>query len=138
MSDTFTAQMGAEAMAAQLNAMHLALVQRFTANEQEHERLRSATESIGSDFNDLAARVGLVQNSLSSTADQARAILATMIDDGRQALVGIRGECLLALQAAVAKHEADLRGLHDSLTSQVRHELLGVRAELDAMQASLR
>ena len=138
MSGTFTSQMGEESMAAQLNAMRDELVQRFKANEDEHERLRAATESVRSDFNDLSGRMGAVQLSLDSTTDQARALLATMIDDCRKALDGVRGESLLALHSAMAKHEADLRGLYDTLASQVRHDLLGVRAELDATQASLR
>ena len=62
--------MGAEAMAAQLNAMRDELVQRFKANEDEHERLRAATESVRSDFNDLSGRIGAVQLSLDSTTDQ--------------------------------------------------------------------
>ena len=44
----------------------------------------------------------------------------------------------MALQAAMSKHESDLRGLYNTLVGQVRHDLLGVRAELDATQASLR
>ena len=61
-----------------------------------------------------------------------------MIAEARKALGTVRGEGLMALQAAMAKHEADLRGLYTTLGDQVRQEFLGVRAELDATQAGLR
>ena len=50
MSGAFTADMGAEAMAAQLNAMRDELIARFQANEDEHDRLRTATEAVKSVF----------------------------------------------------------------------------------------
>ena len=55
-----------------------------------------------------------------------------MITDSRKALETARGESLVALQGAMQKHEADLRNLYDTLAGQVRHDLVGVRAELDA------
>ena len=52
--------------------------------------------------------------------------------ESRRALDGVRGERLAALQAAMAKHNKDLQELYDTLSGQVRHDLLGIRAELDA------
>ena len=138
MAGAFTVSMGAEAMAAQLNQMRDELVARFRANEDEHEKLRNATETVKAEIADLGGKLSTVQLNLSSTADQARAVLETMIAEARKALGTVRGEGLMALQAAMAKHEADLRGLYTTLGDQVRQEFLGVRAELDATQAGLR
>ena len=60
MSGAFTPDMGAEALAAQLTAMRDELIARFQANEDEHERLRSATEAVKSEVSDLSGRLGMV------------------------------------------------------------------------------
>ena len=104
-------------------------------DEDEHERLRAAAEAVKSEVSDLNGRFSSVQLNFSTTADQALILLEAMITESRKALDAGRGESLMALQTAMAKHESDLRGLYDTLVGQVRHALLGVRAELDATQA---
>ena len=69
--------------------------------------------------------------------DQAREMLENIFTDSRTALIEVRGEGLLALQAAMTQHEEALRALHTTLTDQVRFDLLGIRTELDATQARL-
>jgi hypothetical protein len=68
-------------LAAQLNAMRDELIARFQANEDEQKRLRSATEAVKSGVSDLSGRHGTVQLTLSTTTDQACALLETMITE---------------------------------------------------------
>ena len=137
MSGTVTADMGAEALAAQLNAMRNELIAGFGANEDEHDRLRAATEAVKSEVSDLNGRLNIVQLTLSATIDQARALLETMVTESRTALDAIRGESMMALQAAMSKYEADLRRLYDTLSGQVRHDLMGAAGLEQALRARL-
>ena len=81
----------------------------------------------------LTSPISNVQQGLAVTTDQAREILEKIITDSRTALIEVRGEGLLALQAAMTQHEEALRALHTTLTDQVRCDLLGIRTELDAL-----
>ena len=134
MSFTFSVDMGTPALVAQLNAMREELINRFDMNEKEHESVRAAIEILKADQSDLGGRLANVQQGLAVTTDQAREILEKIITDSRTALIDVRGEGLLALQAAMTQHEEALRALHTTLTDQVRFDLLGIRTELNATQ----
>ena len=138
MTEAFTADMGTAAMVGQLNAMRDELIERFKVNENDHKTMRSTLDTLALDQADLGGRLANVQQALATTTDQAQAVLEVIITDARKAFEEVRGEGLLALRAAMEQHEAGLRALHASLSDQVRNDLLGVRAELDATQNGLR
>ena len=82
MSGAFTANMSAEAMTTQLNAMRDELVARFAANEEEHRQLRAASEATKKVIDGLETEVSnlrtlqtTTQLNLSATTDQARSLL---------------------------------------------------------------
>ena len=95
MSGAFTAQMGTDAKITQLNVMRDELIQRFKANEEEHERLRVATEAVKDDVVDLRGRLSGVPMSVLTIADQARLVLEKLIVDLSKAMESVRGEGLL-------------------------------------------
>jgi hypothetical protein len=79
MSGAFTANMGAEAMATQLNAMRDELVARFAANEEGHKQPRTATEAtkkiidgLETEVSDLRALQATTQLNLSATTGCSR------------------------------------------------------------------
>ena len=155
MAAAFNSQMTAEDLAKQLNVMSDELKQRFRDNDQEHQRLRDAVDSVSgklditqktldetieamkAEVGSLGGKIGNVQQSLETTTGQARVVIETLATESRAALEAVRGEGLVSLQSAMQKHEADLRTLYDTLVSQVSKEFIGVRAELDATQAGL-
>ena len=122
MSFTFSVDMGTPALVAQLNAMREELIKRFDMNEKDHESVRAAIEILKADQSDLGGRLANVQQGLAVITDQAREILEKIITDSRAALIEVRGEGLLALQAAMTQHEEALRALHTTLTDQVRFD----------------
>ena len=99
--------------------------------------MRASIEILKADQPDLGGRLANVQQGLAVTTDQAREILEKIITDSRTALIEVRCEGLLTLQAAMRQHEESLRALHTTWTDQVRFDLLGIRTELDATQARL-
>jgi phage shock protein A len=95
--------------------MHSELVARFAANEDEHKQLRAASEAMRTTIDKLETEVSdlrklqtTMQLPMSATTDQARSILEGIVAESRQALDGVRGEGLMALQAAIASHNKDL------------------------------
>ena len=132
MSFTFSADMGTPALVAQLNAMREELSKRFDTNEKNPESVRAAIEIFKADQSDLGGHLANVQQGLAVTTDQARQILEKIITDSRAALIEVRGEGLLALQAVMTQHEEALQALHTTLTDQVRFDLLGIRTGCNA------
>ena len=113
---TFSVDMGTPALVAQLNAMREQLIKRFDMNEKDHESVRAAIEILKADQSDLGGRLANVQQGLAVTTDQAREILEKIVTNSSAALIEVRGEGLLALQAAMTQHEEALRVLHTTLT----------------------
>ena len=139
MSGAFTADMDLPAVVVQLNAMKDELTERFKANENDHQNLRTTIGALQQELealkayqSDLGGRLANVQQGLASTSDQARAVLETIVSDARRAFEEVRGEGLTSLKAAMEQHEAGLQALYTTLSDRVRFDLLGVRAELDA------
>ena len=111
MAGTFVATMGMDSLTEQLNAMHSELVARFAANEDEHKQLRAASETmrkaidkLETEVSDLRKSQATIQLTLSATTDQARSVLESIVVESRQALDGVRGEGLMALQTAITNH----------------------------------